>query len=238
MSSVHFAYIAAGCLMAIAWACPARAQLVPVSSLPGNTGTSSATTAGPDANTPTNAQAIPTGEKTSRLFDIATSKNSLQLDLGPIWYRKQAASGPKGFERGTGEVAVGTVVTALWKPFYLAGHQKLVFRAFDSKSYHASFSTDFATGAYLGPFEVESRIGLNVLNVSAFRGDWSAELMSPRVSVAAAVHVWRFRVDIQAHSEYLWRWFGNDYLVRGVTLGLRLDLPRSDPPVMKKPSSP
>lgn len=235
---VRSACIVAGTAAALTVANSAHAQLVPISSLPGNTGTSSATTAGQDSTTPTNAKAIPTNDKTSRLFDIATSRSSLQLDIGPVWYRKQAATGPKGFERGTGELAVGTVTTALWKPFYLAGHQKLVFRAFDSKSYHFSFSSDFATGAYLGPIEIESRVGLNFVNLGAFHGEWSAELLSPRVSVAAAVHLWRFRVDIQAHSEYLWRWFGNDYLVRGVTLGLRLDLPRSDPPVMKKSSAP
>lgn len=181
---------------------------------------------------------IPVADKTSRLFDSATSKASLQLDLGPIWYRKQAATGRQGFERGTGEIAAGVVTTALWKPFYLAGHHKMVFRAFDSKSYHASFSSDLATGVYFGPLELESRFGLNLVNLGAFHGDWSAELLSPRVSVAAALHAGPFRVDIQAHSEYLWRWFGNDYLVRGVTLGLRLDLPHPAPPVTRGTKAP
>lgn len=229
-----FSLVAAVCT----FGSPAYAQLLGPSALPGQAGSNGATQAGQDTSKPTDSREIKTNDKTSRLFDLATSTASVQIDLGPVWYRKQAATGPQGFERGTGELAVGTVTTAKWKPFYLAGHHKMVFRAFDSKSYAVSMASDFATGAYLGPVEIESRIGLNLVNVSAFHGQWSADLLSPRVSVAAAVHLWRFRVDIQAHSEYLWRWFGNDYLVRGVTLGLRLDLPRSDPPVMKKSSSP
>jgi len=216
----------------------ARAQLVGPSAMPGQSGSNGPTQSAQDSSKPNDSREIKVKDKTSRLFDLATSTSSLQIDLGPIWYRKQGATGSQGFERGTGELAIGTVTTSKWKPFYLAGHHKAVLRAFDSKSFGGSLASDFATGAYLGPIEIESRIGINLVNLSAFHGQWSADLLSPRVSVAAAVHVWRFRVDIQAHSEYLWRWFGNDYLVRGVTLGLRLDLPRSDPPVMKKSSSP
>ena len=218
-------------LGASGWACPARAQgLFPTQA--GSSGTSAVTA---DPARPS-AESTKVADQSSRLFDQSTTISSLQLELGPVWYRPQAAK-REGFERGTGELAVSTVTTALWKPFYLAGAQKLVFRAFDSKSYHASFSSELATGVYLGPLEIESRIGLNVLNLSAFHGDWSGDAFSPRVAVAAGLHVWRIRVDIQAHSEYLWRWFGNDYLVHGVTLGLRLDLPRPDHPLMKKRSS-
>lgn len=234
---MHTACIAVA-LGVFAYAGAARAQLIAPSALPGQSGSGGPTQTGQDTSKPNDFRAIKTRDKTARLFDLSTSVSSLQVDLGPIWYRPATSVGPKGFERGTGELAIGTVTTSKWKPFYLAGHHKVVLRAFDSKSYAGSFSSDFATGAYLGPIEIESRIGLNILNLSAFHGEWSADMISPRVSVGAAVHLWRFRVDIQAHSEYLWRWFGNDYLVRGVTLGIRLDLPRSDPPVMKKSSSP
>lgn len=212
----------------------ARAQsLMP--GTPTSGGSTGKSTMVADPNQATDSSAIPVADRASRLFDLSTTTSSLQVDVGPIWYRPQNAH-KEGFERGTGELAVSTVTTSLWKPFYFAGRQKLVFRAFDSKSYHVSLSTDFATGVYYGPFELESSIGLNIVNVSAFHDQWSGDLLSPRVSAAAAVHVWRFRVDIQAHSEYLWRWFGNDYLVRGITLGLRLDLPRADPPLMNRRS--
>ena len=203
--------------------------------LSGPNGDSGTGTFGQDTR-PNDSRRIKVADAKSRLFDLSTSTSSIQLDAGPIWYRPQSA-GKRGFEYGVGEVALGTVTTARWQPFYLAGHHKVTFRAFDSKSYHASFGSDFATGVYWGPLELESRIGFNLLNVSAFHGEWSADLLSPRVSAAAAVHVWRFRVDIQAHSEYLWRWFGNDYLVHGVTLGLRLDLPNSDPLLTKGSSA-
>lgn len=217
--------------LAILYALPVHAQtLGPDIQLGPISGPSRNTT---DSVKPNDTRDIKVDDKRSRLFDVSSTLSSVQLDLGPIWYRQQAA-GRDGFERGTGELAIGTVTTAPWKPFYIAGHHKLVFRAFDSKSYHVSFSSDMATGVAWGPFELESRIGLNAINVGAFHGDWSAELLSPRVSAAAALHVWRIRVDIQAHSEYLWRWFGSDYLVRGITLGLRIDIPRMDPPLTRK----
>lgn len=221
----------AACALVLGYALPANAQVL--------NPTGEMTPFGPnprvavDEQKPNDTRSIRVATKTSRLFDLSTTISSVQLDAGPIWYRRQAA-GRDGFERGTGELALGTVTTANWKPFYLAGHHKLVFRAFDSKSYHVSFSSDMATGIGWGPFELETRIGLNAINVGAFHGDWSAELLSPRVSAAAALHVWRIRVDIQAHSEYLWRWFGNDYLVRGITLGLRIDIPQMDKPLTNK----
>lgn len=211
------------------------------SALPASGGNSTGTGSGPtrmgqDPTRPTDYKEIKTRDKTSRLFDLSDSVSGVQVDVGPVWYRPAAASRTQGFERGTGELAVGFTTTAPWKPFYLAGHHKLAFRAFDSKSYHTSLTSEMATGVFWGPLEVESRIGLNLVNLGAFHGEWSAELLSPRVAVAAAVHLWRFRVDIQAHSEYLWRWFGTDYLVRGITLGLRIDLPRSEHPLTKKSS--
>lgn len=182
-----------------------------------------------DTARPNDNSSVNVADKSSRLFDLSTTTSGLQLDLGPVWYRR--AAGSKGFDLGTGEIALGLTVTNAHKPFYLAGHHKLVFRAFDSKSYHFSFTSEIATGLAWGPFEIESRIGINLVNLGAFHGEWSAELASPRVAAAAALHLWRFRVDIQAHSEYLWRWFGSDYLVRGITLGLRLDLPRPQHPL-------
>lgn len=167
-----------------------------------------------------------------KLFDLMRSTTSLQLDAGPLWYRPQAGS--ENFERGTGEIGVGGVVTSPWGPFYLAGHHRMVFRAFDAKSYaFTPLQSNLATGVKWGIFELESRIGLSVLGISAFRGDWSLDVLSPRVGVGAALHLGRFRIDIQAHSEYLWRWFGPDYLARGITLGLRLDLPTTTPVVTR-----
>ena len=214
----------AACALVLGYALPAGAQILNPNA--------EMQTLGSRSNA-SDTRSIPVADKSSRLFDLSTTVASFQLDAGPIWYRPQAA-GRQGFERGTGELAMGTVTTANWKPFYLAGHHKVVLRAFDSKSYHVSFSSDMATGIAWGPLELESRIGINAISIGAFHGDWSGELLSPRASVAAAFHAWRIRVDIQAHTEYLWRWFGSDYLVRGVTIGLRIDLPPVERPLTDK----
>jgi hypothetical protein len=40
----------------------------------------------------------------------------------------------------------------------------------------------------------------------------------------------RARFELIAYGQYLWRWFGESYLVRGVSLGLQIDEPKMRPP--------
>ncbi len=178
---------------------------------------------------------IPLAPQSVKLFDLRRSIGAYTLDLGPIWARKTEDRGPgearENAEQGPGEIFVGRSITTSWGIFFLGGHQKTGIRVVDWKSYAWSiWVQELATGLKLGPFEPEVRIGASLLTVDVFHADWSFEMLSPRVAAGAAVRLGKIRVDIKAHSEYLWRWFGPDYLIHGITLGLGLETPRTKSP--------
>lgn len=160
-----------------------------------------------------------------KLFDTRRTVSAAELDIGPVWYRSRDTN--DNFERGTGEIAFGTITTTPWKPFYLAGSPQTLLRVLDSKSFAWSVLIhQIAVGMEIGPLRPEVRFGASLLTIDVFHGEWSAELLSPRVGLGLGFSVGKIRLDIQAHSEYLWRWFGPDYHIRGVTLGVRYDLPK------------
>jgi hypothetical protein len=169
-----------------------------------------------------------------KLFDMRRSILSYGVDVGPIWFRQARDRTPDqaqtGFERGGGEIALGQVTTTPVRPFYIMGTQKTLFRVLSARSFSWSlFQQELGGGLILGPFEPEVRFGVSVLTADTIRGDLSAQFFSPRASVGMGLHLGRIRLDIKAHTEYLWRWFGPDYVLRGLTLGVRLDVPRGDP---------
>lgn len=208
----------------------ARAQFTP----PGGTGTGPATVQA--ENSPESGPAPKLSPRSVKLFDARRNPRYWELDLGPIWTRKVTDRAPgeelRNPERGTGEIALGMAfLNESAKNLYLVGVQRTVFRIADSKSFSWSlFYQDLGGGLRLGPVEPEVRMGLSVFTVDVFRGDWSAQLFSPRVTAGVGFSAGKFRLDIKAHSEYLWRWFGPDYLAHGVTLGLRLEAPRPKSP--------
>ncbi len=171
-----------------------------------------------------------------KLFDMRRSRAFYELDLGPIWMRKVTERNPGeerlNPERGTGEISFGTAFkNESAKGVFLVGVQRTLLRVQDSKTFSWSvFVQDLGGGLRLGPLEPEVRIALSVLTVDVFHGEWSAQLFSPRVMAGLGLEVGKFRLDIKAHSEYLWRWFGPDYLAHGVTLGLRLEIPKPKSP--------
>ncbi len=175
-----------------------------------------------------------------KLFDSRKSIVGLQLDVGPIFARRVQDETPitvrRNFEHKAplaSEIGFGTVyVTPSFKgPFFLVGALKTVFRIVDDKSFSWSlFHQELGGGIKIGPFEPEVRLRLSVLTADIFHADPSIQLMSPGISAGFGIHVGKIRLDIKAHSEYLWRWFGPDYLIRGVTIGLRLDQSRPKTP--------
>jgi hypothetical protein len=165
-----------------------------------------------------------------KLFDQKRTVQGFDIQLGPVWYR-EAGRTPNDFERGTGELLIGVSITTKWAPFFLTGYQQMHLRAFDSKSFALSIlTTHMGAGLTLGPIEPEVRIGAGLVTVDVFHGDYSIEALSPRVAAGVGLHLGKIRLDIATHSEYLWRWFGKDYLIRGVSLGLRLDVIRPKGP--------
>jgi len=203
-----------------------RAQATPVGGL--NPG------AGPAvANEGESSEAATTSSRSVKLFDGKRSVNSYVLDIGPIWARKAEDNTPgqnrQNFEHGTGEISLGSVTTTTVGAFYIAGAPRTLLRVLDSKKFSwAIFHQDLAGGIRLGPIEPEVRFGASLLSVDVFNAEWSAQLLSPRVSAGIGLHLGKIKVDIKGHAEYLWRWFGPDYFVRGITLGIRLDAPRKN----------
>jgi hypothetical protein len=189
--------------------------------------------------TPESAVAAKEAPNSVRLFDGRKSRAFYVLDLGPIWARKvddrRAGEDRQNEERGTGEIAFGmAILNEGSKPFVLSGVQRTLLRVIDSKSFSWSlFVQDLGGGVRLGPLQPEVRIALSTLTIDAFHGEWSAQIFSPRVTAGIGIELGKFRLDMKAHSEYLWRWFGPDYLAHGVTLGLRLEIPRPKSPFVE-----
>jgi hypothetical protein len=194
-------------------------------------------------DTPPSGEQRRQGGNSIKLFDTYNTVRSYQLDVGPIWHRQIQDETPelrlKGFERGAplaGEVAIGMAYTTPQKPFFLVGRQRTIFRIIDDKSFSWSlFHQDLGGGMTIGPFEPEATIGLSVLTADIFHAEPSIQLFTPRVAAGIGIHLGPFRLDVKGHAEYLWRWFGPDYLVRGITLGLRLDIPRPKSPYPEAP---
>ena len=185
------------------------------------------------------SKGISQGRNSIKLFDTWNTERSYVLEMGPIWHRQIQDETPAqrvtGFERGAplaGEVSLGMVLKTPYKPFFLVGQQKTLLRVVDDKSFSWSiFHQEVGAGLMIGPFEPEVRLGLSVLSADIVHAEPSIQLFSPRVGAGVGVKLGKIRLDIQAHSEYLWRWFGPDYLIRGVTLGFRLEIPRPKGPL-------
>jgi hypothetical protein len=222
-------------------ASPALAQDMGIGGASPGGATSGPSGGRPDVvNSPETNEAPKLSHRSIKLFDSRKSTVSLQLDIGPIWSRRVQDDTPitqrRNFERGAplaSEIGFGTVYTTPSErgPFFLVGQLKTLFRIVDDKSFSWSiFHQELGGGMKLGPFEPEIRLRLSVLSADIFHADPSIQLLSPGVSAGFGVHVGKIRLDIKAHSEYLWRWFGPDYLIRGITIGFRLDQSRPKTP--------
>lgn len=194
-------------------------------------------------DTPPSGERPRTARGSIKLFDTDNTTRSYQLDLGPIWHRQiqdeTFAQRLKPFEHGAplaSEIAIGMAYTTPEKPFFLVGRQRTILRIVDDKSFSWSiFHQDLGGGIIIGPFEPEATIGLSILTADIFHAEPSIQLLTPRVAAGVGMHLGRIRIDVKAHAEYLWRWFGPDYLMRGITLGIRLDLPRPKSPYPEAP---
>ena len=186
------------------------------------------------------------GRNSIKLFDSYRSILSYQLDIGPLWTRRVSETTPlsrrTNFDHKAplaSEISFGSYyVTPSFKgPFYLTAEQATTVQIFDDKSFLWSiFTNKLGGGVKFGPFELEGKVGLYVISVDIMHAHPSVQLFTPRVEAALGFHVGRFRLDISGHTEYLWRWFGPDYSVRGINIGLRLDRVRPKNPLPGAPS--
>lgn len=180
------------------------------------------------------------GRNSVKLFDVYRSILSYQLDVGPIWTRRASETTPlsrrSNFQHQAplaSEIAIGSYFqTPSFKgPFFLTSEQATAFQILDGKSFLWSvFLNKLGGGIKFGPFEIEGKVALHTLTIDIMHAHPSIQILSPRVEAAVGLHIGRFRVDISGHTEYLWRWFGPDYYIRGVNIGLRLDRVRPKDP--------
>ena len=180
------------------------------------------------------------GRNSIKLFDSYRSIISYQLDVGPIWTRRASETGVlsrrTNFEHRAplaSEIAIGSYyqTPGFRGPFYMTSEQGTALLILDDKSFLWSiFMNKLGGGVRFGPFELEGKVAIHALSVDIMHAHPSIQLVSPRVEAALGLHLGRFRVDISGHTEYLWRWFGPDYYVRGINIGLRLDRVRPKSP--------
>lgn len=239
MAPMRVVLSSAVALTLLALGSPARAQL---QMMPGPSTPSPMTVPGVTDGARANLEATPEHERPAnearqsvRLFDGRRTGFQWELGLGPIWVRKVEDENPAEARANSGyrlgEISFGTATVTPKKPFFIMGVQKTLVRFMGAKSFSWSvFQQDLGGGIRLGPFEPEVRIGLSLLSIDYIQSQFSAQLMSPRTSVGLGLNLGKFRLDIKAHTEYLWRWFGPDYLSQGITLGFRLDIPRPKSP--------
>jgi len=180
-----------------------------------------------------------TSRRSVKLFDARYNYNAFSLELGPVWSKKATGASLEeklaGFQHGTGEIALGSTQTTKTAPFFLVGQQRTLLRILDSKSFSWSiFQQQLGGGLRLGPLEATAFMGLGVLTADVFHAEWSVQLLTPRVGAGIGLRLGKLLVDMKANSEYLWRWFGEDYFVRSVTLGLEYDLPPAKSPFAEK----
>lgn len=175
-----------------------------------------------------------------KLFDQYRSILSYQLDVGPIWSRRATETTPitdrRNFERGAplaSEIALGTTYStdSFKGPFYLAASSRTSLRILDSKSFYwALFEEKLGGGIHVGPFDFEAKLRVHFLSIDIMQAQPSVQMLSPGVEAGVGLRLGRIRLDIKGHTEYLWRWFGPDYYIRGVTIGLRFDATRPKNP--------
>jgi hypothetical protein len=177
-------------------------------------------------------------EGSVKLFDSRTAMGAFELEIGPVWARKKNSDDP--FQRGTGELTLGTrTSTPASRHFYMSGLLQTGLRVFNASSAAWSITVhSIAGGLTVGPLEGEVRFGFSTLTVDVFKGQWSAELLSPRAAASIGLHFGPVHVAFDAHSEYLWRWFGPNYLVRGLGIGLRFDTGHPPDPLKNDRPSP
>jgi hypothetical protein len=102
-----------------------------------------------------------------------------------------------------------------------------MLRAIDSTSFAFSFTHNtFTSGMLFGPIDIHLRVGTSLLTVDSFHADWSAELFSPHAGAGIGLRVGKLALNLEANSEYLWRWFGASYFIRGISLDFQLEAPR------------
>ena len=124
------------------------------------------------------------------------------------------------------ELRGGAALTWRKGPFYVTSTEATALRIFDRRSYSLSILQNGGhAGLSLGPVDFGAGMALSLLNIDYLKHDLSFGMASPRSLVQMRVAVGPVRLGVPAHVEYLWRWFGRDYWVRGAGVTLDIESP-------------
>jgi hypothetical protein len=166
-------------------------------------------------------------EPTPGPFDRRLLSSSRVFDLGLLSYRGVHHD---AWSPGVLELLLGQEIHTHRFPFYVLSTRGSSIRVYDDKSFGLAFIQDVGGGVAIGPLEPEWHIGAHLVELDVFHGNYNASVVSPRASFELGIRAGRARFELIAYGQYLWRWFGESYLVRGVSLGLQWDEPKMRPP--------
>jgi hypothetical protein len=156
--------------------------------------------------------------KQAGVFDLGDSEHYSGLGLARIFARPENAQryGP-GIEVRFADQLVWTRSVAQLESTF-GGSLRLL-----PHGYALSVAqSGGVAGVRLGPIEFKAGVALSILNVDTVLSGWDLSMFWPRSMAGVCFNLGTVRVDVLAHVEYLWRWFGPDEFVRGISVMVSL----------------
>ena len=152
-----------------------------------------------------------------RLFDVCAARAGTALDVTYISARRLDRSDPRsGLELG-----LSSRLTWSRGAFYVTSSQATALRALNASSISLSLLQNGGhAGVRLGPLDVGAGIALSLFSVDYLEHDLSFGMFSPRALAFAGLGIGPVRLGVTAHTEYYFRWFGRDYIIRGLGVSL------------------
>lgn len=139
--------------------------------------------------------------------------------LGAFRYRAWHGRDTRtGWQLGGGQAVMVRV-----RPFYVGLVQGFLGRWMPDQGFQVASSYDTWAAVQLGPVQPEVRLGLNTISLDHLAGQWSVQLLSPRVGAGVSLHLGRVDLGVFVFREYMWRWFGDDQLLQGLYLDFRAE---------------
>ena len=180
---------------------------------------------------PANADSAHPTRTSFKLFDLAAARADTALAAAYVQYRRTDRE-----QAGRGlELRGGPAFSWEAGPLYVTSTSATALRVFSRRSYSLSILQNGGhAGLLLGPIDVGTGFAISVFNIDYLEDDLSFGMFTPRSLASAGVRFGPVRIGAQAHVEYLWRWFGRDYFVRGVAVTLDIQNPCANHPIAER----
>lgn len=173
-----------------------------------------------DPNDPFPQPDIRDGEELPGPLDRRLLLHSKVYEVGTLFFH---GVHHETWSQGVFDVTTGQELRTHEFPFYLLSTRAASIRMYDEKSYGLAFFQDIGGGIALGPIEPEIHVGAHIVEFDVFHANWNFSLLSPRASAEVGIRLGRARVEFVGYTQYLWRWYGESQLVRGLSVGLQVD---------------